>query len=93
MPSLQAALNLLPEQKVAWLRARRQLLTQLSSIWQQKRAMSSEIQVCHASKATAGPTGHISALSLHTARQLHAIMALLSLRSAFVHAGVCILSR
>ena len=74
MPSLQAALNLLPEQKVAWLRARRQLLTQLSSIWQQKRAMSSEIQVCHTSKAIAGPAGRTSALSLHTASKLHAIM-------------------
>ena len=67
MPCLQAALNLLPEQKVAWLRARRQLLTQLSRIWQQKRAISSEIQVCHASRAAAGPTGCTSALSLHTA--------------------------
>ena len=52
VPSLQAALNLLPEQQVAWLRARRQLLDQLSCIWQQKRSISSEIQVSHASKAT-----------------------------------------
>ncbi len=90
VPSLQAALNLLPEQKVGWLRARRQLLTQLSRIWQQKRAISSEMQVCPASKAIAGPTG--CALSLHAAWRLHATMTLPRLRSAFVHAGICTLS-